>query len=365
MKTKPKTPDEGPRIEMLPIADVRPRERNPRKHPQEQIEALARSIREFGFTAPVLIEADGTLIAGHGRVEAARKAGLDRVPCLRVSHLTPEQVRAYVIADNRLGLDATWDEDALGAELKALADASFDLASIGFSNHELGAIIGSAAQDKDPDTAPEPPTEPQARRGQLWTLGDHRLICGDSSDPRDIARLLGDEQPSCSIVDPPYELKESVWSKWIMDPCIVFGQAKHIRMIPDTLWRFERVIVKRHKHRSATVQVRHAHAFIVQAGSDKKLPDDKKATLPSVIEQETNTDHDHQKPASLIAEHLTHWTPLGNGIVIDPFAGSGSTVIACEMTGRKARCIEMEPAFCDVIVKRWEEFTGRKAQLDA
>lgn len=141
MKSKPKTPDEGPRIEMLPIAEIKPRECNPRKHPPEQIEALAKSIREFGFTAPVLIEADGTLIAGHGRVEAAKKAGLERVPCLRVGHLTPAQVRAYVIADNRLGLDATWDSDALSAELDALKSDNFDLGVTGFSSAEITKIL--------------------------------------------------------------------------------------------------------------------------------------------------------------------------------------------------------------------------------
>jgi hypothetical protein len=354
MKTKPK-PTASPTVEMLDPRVLKARDRNPRTHPPEQLDALSKSIREFGFTAPVLIDAEQTLIAGHGRVAAAIHAGLEAVPCIRVTHLSEAQVRAYVIADNRLAEGAAWDKDILGAELKALAEMDFDISLTGF---EVPSIDVPSC---NPDSIPDTPADAVTQRGDVWTMGRHRLVCGDSSDPRDIAKLLGDEQPSCSIVDPPYELKESVWSKWIMDPCIVFGQAKHIRMIPDKLWRFERVIVKRHKHRSATVQVRHAHAFVVQAGTDKKLPDDKKATLPSVIEQEADTDHDHQKPASLIAEHLTHWTPTGNSIVIDPFAGSGSTLIACEMTGRIARCMEMEPGFCDVIVRRWEEFTGMKA----
>lgn len=148
MKSKPKTPDEGPRIEMLPIAEVKARECNPRKHPPKQIESLAKSIREFGFTAPVLIEADGTLIAGHGRVEAARKAGLEKIPCLRVAHLSPEQVRAYVIADNRLGLDATWDEDVLGAELKALSLGGFNIELTGFKVDELNEILGGLNGDE-------------------------------------------------------------------------------------------------------------------------------------------------------------------------------------------------------------------------
>lgn len=135
---------------MLPIAEVKPRERNPRKHPPEQIESLAKSIREFGFTAPVLIEADGTLIAGHGRVEAAKKAGLERVPCLRVGHLTSAQVRAYVIADNRLGLDATWDESMLASELHELGAEGFDLGLTGFSSEEFSELVASINGEKEP-----------------------------------------------------------------------------------------------------------------------------------------------------------------------------------------------------------------------
>lgn len=191
MKSKPKTPDEGPRIEMLPIADVRPRERNPRKHPQEQIEALARSIREFGFTAPVLIESDGTLIAGHGRVEAARKAGLERVPCLRVAHLTPEQVRAYVIADNRLALDATWDEAALGAELKALADASFDLGLTGFQASEIEKITGGF--DVDAASMPELASgDRQPFQQKTFTLHDEQAEEVDAAIEK--AKSLGHGQ---------------------------------------------------------------------------------------------------------------------------------------------------------------------------
>ena len=135
-----KTPDEGVRIEMLPISEVKPRERNPRKHPAEQIESLAKSIKEFGFTAPVLIETDGTLIAGHGRIEAAKKAGLEIVPCLRVGHLTPDQVRAYVIADNKLALNASWDEELLAAELSSLQE-SFDLSITGFDSESIDRLL--------------------------------------------------------------------------------------------------------------------------------------------------------------------------------------------------------------------------------
>jgi ParB-like chromosome segregation protein Spo0J len=140
---------------MLPIAEVKPRERNPRKHPPEQIESLAKSIREFGFTAPVLIEADGTLIAGHGRVEAAKKAGLERVPCLRVGHLTPAQVRAYVIADNKLALNAGWDDEMLRAEIEGLKDEGFDVDQIGFSDKEIAKLLAIGGSDSPDNTGIE------------------------------------------------------------------------------------------------------------------------------------------------------------------------------------------------------------------
>lgn len=355
-KTKP-----GPvAVEQIKLAELIPQARNARTHSDEQVAQIAASIREFGFTNPVLIDAQGTIIAGHGRVMAARKLGLESVPCLRLGHLTPEQVRAYVIADNKLALNAGWDDEMLKAELDALLKGGFDVGLAGFSDAELQEMLSAAPQpidDGEPNQA-EAENKWQVREGDIWTLGRHRIACGDSSDRRVVSALLGEDEPACAIVDPPYELKESVWSKWIMDPCIVFGQAKHIRMIPDRLWRFERVVVKRHKHRSATVQVRHAHAFIAQCGTQKKLPEDKKATFPSVIEQEVETEHDHQKPAFLIAEHLQAWTPKGNGIVLDPFSGSGSTILACESIGWTARAIELSPGYVSVAIERWAAATG-------
>lgn len=354
-------------IEQIPVSDLIPYARNSRTHSDEQVAQIAGSIREFGFTNPVLIDASGTIIAGHGRVMAARKLSMPSVPCLRLEHLTPAQVRAYVIADNRMALSAGWDEEMLRSEIAGLHADGFDIGQIGFTDEEIAALLAPPANEgqTDPDDVPDAPEDAVSVLGDVWILGAHRITCGDSSDPRVMSTLIGDVAIDCAVVDPPYELKESVWSKWIMDPCIVFGQAKHIRMIPEKLWRFERVIVKRHKHRSATVQVRHSHAFVAQCGTVKKLPDDKKVTLASVIEQEEDTEHDHQKPATMIAEHLEHWTPSGGGCVVDPFSGSGATVIACEMTGRSARACELSPAYVDVAVKRWQAFTGKQATLES
>lgn len=214
------------------------------------------------------------------------------------------------------------------------------------------------------EEVPERPAIPITKLGNVWLLGKHRLLCGNANDQRDIQRLSPGKEWDVAVIDPPYEASDIVWLKWIMDPCIVFGQAKQLRLIPDSLWRFERVIVKRYKHRSATTQVAHRHALVAQCGSVKTLPRDKKATLDSVVEQELNTEHDHQKPVSLLVEHLTHWTPPNWKAVVDPFAGSGSTLLAAEAMGRKCFAMELDPGWCDVIVQRWEAATQGKAVLE-
>ena len=162
-----------------------------------------------------------------------------------------------------------------------------------------------------------------------------------------------------TVLDPPNELADHIWSRWIADPCILFGQMRHLLMVPRKLWRFERIIVKRYRHRSATVQVDHRHAFVAQIGSVKTLPHNSD-TFPSVIDQEIDREHDHAKPVALVAEHLTHWTPPWS-IVIDPYAGSGTTLVVAEQLGRACLATELDPACCDVIVARWEKLTGRKA----
>jgi len=355
-------------IEMLDPAALKPYAANAKRHTAEQITLLANNIRAYGFRGVVLIDADDGIIAGHGRVRAAIEAGLSLVPCQRCDDLTRDQVRALRLADNRLAEVGTdWSRELLGAELRALDQSDVDLSLLGWDDDDLADLMADLPEVTTDAGASDASMEAVGRwgvrRGQLWGLGRHRLIVGDSSDPRDIARLMGGEEFTAVILDPPYEVDRATWSRWIHDPCIVFGQAVHIRMIPDRLWRFERVIVKRHKHRSATVQVRHAHSFVVQCGTEKLLPRDKKVTLPSVIEQESDTDHDHQKPSALIAEHLQHWTPFGNGIVLDPFAGSGSSIIACELAGRQCRAVEIEPTFAAAILDRWVRSGGSRPEV--
>jgi hypothetical protein len=273
---------------------------------------------------------------------------------------------ADLVADNRLSELAEMDSAALKDLLQELDTGAIDMEMAGFTDDSLADLMTQFAPVVDLVVEPSDALTEKwgVRVGQVWTLGRHRIACGDSSDPRVIDRLMQGEAADVTIVDPPYECPAQEWSKWIQDPCIVFGQAVHMRMIPAKLWRFERVVVKKHTHRSATVQIVHGHAFVAQCGTVKKLPDAKKLSFPSVIQQESDTDHDHQKPVAMLIEHLTHWTPPGR-IVLDPFLGSGTSVLACEQCGRDCRGMELSPDYIAVTLQRWHELTEQKPELSA
>jgi len=333
---------------------------NVRKHGERNLATIKASLQRFGQQKPIVVDANGVVRAGNGTLAAAKALGWKEIAVVR-STLAGSEATAYAIADNRTAELAEWDEDALAETLSALQcedEALLDAA--GFDSAELSKMIDGMAEVTE-DEVTEPPAEPITKPGDLWLLGDHRVLCGDSSDPRDYLKLMSEETHQLTVLDPPYEMSESVWSRWIDDPSIVFGQMRQMRIIPAKLWRFERVIVKRYRHRSATVQVDHRHAFVAQVGSVKVLPGTSE-TFPSVIEQESDTEHDHQKPLATMLEHMTKWCPPWT-LVRDPFLGSGTTLIAAEQLGRKCYGMEISPAYCDVIVKRWETLTGRKAEL--
>jgi len=194
-----------------------------------------------------------------------------------------------------------------------------------------------------------------SRAGEVYLLGAHRLMCGDSTHPGDRARLLDPlARADVAVLDPPYDMAERLWTRLIQDPCILFGQAKHLRAVPDAMWRFERVIDKVTAHRSATVQIGHRHAFVAQVGTEKTLPT-VPDTFPSVISCPDRPDHPHEKPVEILVEHLTHWTPPWTSVV-DWFAGSGSTLVAAARMGRSALLMERSPAYCDVIRRRWGSY---------
>ena len=346
-----------------PIDTIRPWGKNPRRNDGEPVERVAKSIERFGFSSPIVCRAqDRRIIAGHTRWKAAQKLGLTQVP-VRFLPLDEDQAAALALADNRLTEITPWDEDGLAEVLRELEAASVDLDGLGWSSDELDALLSGDTEKVMPEPSDDAPTDaPTTKRGDIWRLGSHRLICGDASDPRDVARLMGDDAADITVVDPPYQMPDSVWGKWIADPSIVFGQMRHMRMIPTAWWRFERVIVKRYRHRSATVQIDHRHAFIAQVGTNRILPGTSE-TFPSVIEQEAETEHDHQKPVALLLEHLSKWSPPWS-VVVDPFMGSGSTLLAAEQMGRRCMGIEIDPAQCDAIVRRWEAATGLTATIE-
>jgi hypothetical protein len=350
------------RLEPRKVAQLVPYARNARTHSEAQVAQLAASIREWGWTNPVIVDPANNIIAGHGRVLAAQKLGIEEVPCVVAEGWTEAQKRAYIVADNKLAMNAGWDEELLALEFEELRQLDFDLSLTGFDEDEiLGLKMGEEAEGAD--DVPEVQEHATTQAGDVWRMGPHRVMCGDALDEAHRGRLMAGETPGVTVLDPPYELADPKWVPFISDPCIVFGQARQIRRIPDALWRFERVVAKRYKHRSATVQIAHEHAFVAQCGSVKTLPKTSE-TFPSIVQQEIEREHEHAKPVSLLVEHLTHWTPPWS-LVFDPFLGSGTTLIAAEQMGRKCYGMEISPQYCDVIVRRWEKLTGKSAVLES
>lgn len=345
---------------VLDRADLVPNPKNWRTHPQEQREALRGVLGEIGVADACLARplGDGRymLIDGHLRHEELPA----QVPTL-VLDLTEAEADKLLATLDPLAAMAEADAAKLDDLLREVQTGNQALAEMLTELAEDAGCLSSEPGEVVEDEIPEAPPVPITKPGDLWILGEHRVLCGDAADPRDVARLLAGEVPGLTVVDPPYEMPDSVWSVWVSDPSIVFGQMRQMRMIPAKWWRFERVIVKRYRHRSATVQIDHRHAFVAQVGSDRVLPHTSE-TFPSVVEQEADTEHDHQKPLGLLVEHMTRWCAPW-AMVVDPFLGSGSTLIAAEQLGRKCYGMEISPQYCDVIVARWEKLTGKKAKL--
>lgn len=377
-------------IEHLLVSSLIPYARNSRTHSDEQVSQIAASIREFGFTNPVLIDANGTIIAGHGRVMAAKKLGLDEVPCLRLGHLTPSQIRAYVIADNKIALNAGWDDEMLKAELLTLQEDGFNTDLTGFSDEELNALltVETVEGETDPDEVPEAPVEPITKLGDIWILGNHRLMCGDSVNPISVDRLVGDDEIEMVFTDPPYNIG-------YQDMGAKFDKIANDKMNDDEFLDFLRTTLVPCDVMYVCCSWQYAHLF-KKAMADLSKPAKAMIVWNKVnpaqnldlyykqheiifyhgpfggqrtvrgdvweLKRQRNTLHPTMKPIELIEMALTDHPH--RKIVFDGFGGSGSTLIACEKTGRKARLMELDPKYCDVIVKRWEDFTGKKARLE-
>lgn len=377
-------------IEQIAIDDLLPYARNSRTHSPEQIAQIAASMVEFGWTNPVLIDANGTIVAGHGRVLAARNLKMDSVPCIRLGHLTPSQVRAYVIADNKLALNAGWDEAMLKSELDAIKEEGFEIGLTGFSDDEIEALLNVEVVqgNTNPDEVPEAPKEPITKPGDLWILGNHRLLCGDSTNPQHVERLMDCKKADMVFTDPPYGIAYSSSkfdgntkgltnkrnkAKMIMgdesdyDPSFLlqlFKSSKEIfvwgyQYYPHKLGRGG--IIVWNKKRKEEQDCPHGDFELCWSKNERNKMCWIRWGGFNNKENGEERLHTTQKPVALVEWFFDNWGK-GSTIVADLFGGSGTTLIACEKTSRHCRMMELDPSYCDVIVKRWEEFTGRKAE---
>jgi DNA modification methylase len=407
-----------PVIEQIATTDLIPYARNSRTHSDEQVAQIAASIREFGFNNPVLIDAENTIIAGHGRVLAAGRIKLETVPCLRLTHLTDTQRRAYVIADNRIALNAGWDEELLSVELADLNSDEFDMGLLGFDVDELSSAMGFDA-DKEliEDEVPEPPADPITKPGDLWILGEHRLLCGDSTKAEDVARLMAGAKADLCFTSPPYNLGKSVGLRngarsgatsayndnedcgdgWLemMRAFIIAAIgvsrscAVNVQMLSGNkisllglLGEFAdhttdiAVWVKSNPPPAMADGVMTSAFEFVWLLSCEKEPSRKitgfsfsRGSFSNVFEHATASGHDASVhgavfPIGVAGHFIGGWSANGS-LVYEPFCGSGTTLIAAEQLGRKCYGMEISPAYCDVIVKRWETLTQKTATLEA
>lgn len=389
------------KIEILPAADLVPYARNSRTHDDAQVAQIAASIKEFGFTNPILIDEDGGIIAGHGRLSAARKLGIDEVPCLRLAHLTDAQKRAYVIADNRLALNAGWDEEMLKVEFAELGDLGFDLELTGFDAKEIDVFLAEPLEAglTDDDAVPEVPEEPTTKLGDVWQLGRHRLMCGDSTSIDAVDRLMDGGKADMVFTDPPYGMSYGGGrtKRHDMIKNDDAQDAELISLVRDALqaaalaskpgasayvcftWRtyaeFEAalndaglsvsncIVWDKKSIGLGNAHYRPQHEFMFYCKGDDWRGGKGESDIWAMSRGSTGEYvHPTQKPVELIERALNNSSKAGD-VVIDSFGGSGSTLIACEKTGREARLMELDPKYCDVIIKRWEDYTGETAVL--
>ena len=394
-------------IEQIEIESLLPYARNSRTHSDEQTAQIAASIKEFGFTNPVLIDNDNQIIAGHGRLMAARKLQLKEVPCIRLGYLTETQKKAYVIADNKLALNSGWDEEMLALEIAELKDEDFDIDLLGFTDDELAGLADQIAEEveglTDEDEAPAVPEEAKTKPGDIYVMGKHRLMCGDSTSIADLERLCDGQPVDMWLTDPPYNVAYEGGSKEkltikndsmgddqfrqflrdaytaadaVMKPGAVFyvwyadvESYNFIGAARDTAWKISQILIWK---KSSLILGRKDYHFIHEPclygwkeGAGHLWASDRKQTTILEFDKPTrNGEHPTMKPVALFEYQLLNNTK-GGDIVLDSFGGSGTTLIAAEKNGRVARIMELDPKYCDVIVRRWEEFTGKKAELIA
>lgn len=367
------------KIEQRLIADLIPYINNSRKHSDEQVAQIAASITEFGWTNPILVDGDNGIIAGHGRLLAARKLKMDKVPVIELAHLSEAQKKALIIADNKLALNADWDFELLTLELKTLANDDFDLSVLGFNADELAKLLEPEQIEglTDEDAVPDVPDEPITKLGDIYQLGNHRLMCGDSTSIDAVEKLMNNTKPDLIHTDPPYGMNAVTKSSVLKAnyKTDILGDdnadvAKDAFYLINGLYPEAKQIWWGANYYCSVLP--DSECWLVwdknNGGSDQTDCELAWANFRSVVRQftqaseKTNRVHPTQKPVSLMEWIIKRFNVTAKTIA-DYFGGSGSTLIAAEKHGLQAFIMEFDPRFCDVIVKRWEDFTGKKAQL--
>jgi len=390
-------------IENWPLTRLIPYARNPRRN-DDQVERMAGAIREFGFRIPVVAKSDGTVVDGHLRLKAAYKLGLAEIPVVLADELTDAQVKAFRLLANRSANWATWDNELMAMELEELQEMAFDLNLTGFDVAEIDSLLAKPTTEglTDPDEIPDPPAEPASKPGDVWILDRHRLMCGDSTSADDVGRLLAGVRPHLMVTDPPYGVEydpawrnealsgrktkrtgvvlnddradwREAWTLFPGDVAYVWHEALHATTVAESLvacgfdirsqiiWAKERLVLSRgHYHWM------HEPCWYAVKGKAHWNGDRKQVTIWNIPSrgQDADTTHGTQKPVECMKRPMENNSSPGQ-TVYEPFSGSGTSIIAAEITGRSCLAMELNPAYVDMAIKRWEEFTGKKAVLDA
>lgn len=374
-------------VTLTAVEKLIPYANNTRTHSDEQVAQVAASIKEFGFTNPILVDAENVIIAGHGRLLAAQRMGMAEVPCIQLSHLSESQKKAYIIADNKLALNAGWDDELLALELGQLRDDGFDVSLTGFSEDEIASLVIPEQLEglTDEDAVPEVPETPVTVEGDIWVLGRHRLMCGDSTSIDAVNKLMDGRSVDLIFTDPPYnvafngrsgkhdvikndDLAAADFTNFIGEVCSVISLQKAKAVYVWCNWKFYGELQGRLPYKACIVWAknvfglgrgyRHQHEFCLFDGSvDDAIKNESDLWE---VKKDTAYVHPTQKPVALSVRAFGNHIKLTS--VLDLFGGSGSTLIGAEQTGRDAHVMELDPKYCDVIIKRWQDFTGQKAK---
>jgi DNA modification methylase len=400
-------PDQIERLEYIEIDRLIPYANNARTHSDEQIKKIQASLREFGFVNPVLVDKGNGIIAGHGRVEAARREGLTEVPCVRIEHLTEAQKKAYILADNRLALDAGWNMDILKVELEELKELDFDIDLTGFNDEELSDLFGEESDEAvEDDYEVALPEEPKTKAGDIFQLGEHRLMCGDSTEKKRVEQLMNGRFADMVFTDPPWNVNYGAVDgdnamgykqRTIMNDFMGTEQFKnfmmsafscmsksskpgcmtYVVMSPQEWGNMMLTLADNEYHWSSTIIWNKDHLVMSRKDYHTKyepiwygwkgdaprmcpLEDRTQSDVWDIKRPTKSEEHPTMKPVELVARAILN-SSNKKALVLDLFGGSGTTMIAAEQTGRSAYLMELDPKYCDVIINRWETFTGQKA----